>query len=85
MIHVEEETKVWVIIGGVDFKEYGDAYDFVVLAKAEQDSIYFFRMAGKFTKDDFNAITKYFNSLGYTKGHWIRIKKGKVKKVKIRG
>lgn len=86
MIHVEQMTAD-VIIGGPDFKGLGDPYSFVVLAqhKESENSVYFTRMAGEFTKDDFNAITKHYNSLGIYDAHWIRIKKGKIKKVNLGG
>lgn len=82
MIHVEEMT-AQVIVGGPEFQKLGDPYDFVVLAQIKGDSVYFTRMAGQFTRDDFNAITQYFNSIGIFKAHWFRIKKGRIKKVKL--
>ncbi len=84
MIYVEQMTAD-VIIGGPDFKGLGDPYNFVVLAQIKGDSVYFTRMVGEFTKDDFNAITKHYNSLGIYDAHWIRIKKGKIKKIKLGG
>ena len=82
MIHVEEVTGL-MIIGGPEFNKLGDPYAFSVLAKIQGESVYFTRMAGSFTKKDFNDIQQYFNSLGIYDAHWIRIKGNKTKKVRM--
>lgn len=83
MIHVDFETQVWVVIGGEKFKELGDPYDYVVLAKLIDGGLYFFRLAGKFRLADKADIENHFKKLGYKEASWIRRKKGKVKFVKI--
>lgn len=86
MIHVEEFNGL-SIVGGPEFQKLGDPYAFTTLAQIKEKdgvkSVYFTRMAGSFTKKDFNDIQQYFNSLGITDAHWIRIKKGRIKSVEI--
>jgi|GEM_PF-3964751 len=75
MIHAE--LKQLIIRGGVNFKEFGDVYDWSLTVSLFKATAYIYNFAGKkeaFRKSDYIEIYDYLVSIGITEAHWERIK-----------
>ena len=79
MIHFE--PKIYSVRGGVNFKEYGDPYDFCLQVFIDGDSAYIYGLCGKFTHRDYSQIRKHLISIGIKTVHWERKKSDGDKKI----
>ena len=83
MIHIEAKEKVYVVRGGVNFKKFGDPYEFTMIVETHGDTAYITALSGKLGGSFLTEIKKELRALGFKKARWDRYKGDTIKEVLV--